>query len=195
MVYPERAAPVALVQLSWPSRITRARSSSGGRLGLAAGAAGSGAGGGLVTGDVAGAGGLSVAAAVLADDVVWGGGREATPRTSHPNKRTRHDWTANCAAYFITNSLDQDMPPAGQLSKKYSTAQGAARRVLELRLERRPHNRARLLDHPAQMGLALEAFGVDFVNVLRARRAGREPAALRRHFQATDGGAVARRLG
>jgi hypothetical protein len=55
--------------------------------------------------------------AVLADEVVCGG-REATPRTSHPNKRARHDWTANCGAYFITNSLDQDMPPAERLSKK-----------------------------------------------------------------------------
>jgi hypothetical protein len=61
---------------------------------------------------------LLVGTAVSADEVVCGGGREATPRTSHPNKRARHDWTANSGAYFITDSLDQDMPPTKRLSKK-----------------------------------------------------------------------------
>jgi len=114
MVYPERAAPVALVQLSWPSRTTRARSSSGGRLGE--GACGAGAGGGLV--------GLRSQVQAcwsgrgLRRRIVCRGGRGSYTADIASHKRARHDLDGNSGAYFITNSLDQDMPPEERLSKK-----------------------------------------------------------------------------
>jgi hypothetical protein len=70
----------------------------------------------------AGAAGLLVGVAVLTDEVVWGGGREATARTSHPDNRAKYAWIANSGAYFITDSLTQHMPPAAPLGKKYSVA-------------------------------------------------------------------------
>ena len=48
----------------------------------------------------------------------------------------------------------------------------------------------RLADDGVEVGLVLEALGVDLVDVLGARRPGREPAAGRHHLQPADRRAV-----
>ena len=55
--------------------------------------------------------------------------------------------------------------------------------------------RARLFVYLFEMFLALEAFRVDFVDVLGAGRARGEPAVLRRHLEAVYRRSVARRVG
>src|SRR6266487_4283806 len=47
-----------------------------------------------------------------------------------------------------------------------------------------------LLDDSFEVGLALETFRIEFVDVLRAGRAGGKPAMLGDHFQAADRGVV-----
>jgi hypothetical protein len=49
-----------------------------------------------------------------------------------------------------------------------------------------------LLDDRFEMVGAFQAFCVKLVNILRARRACRKPAAVRDHFQPTDRGVIAR---
>ena len=61
--------------------------------------------------------------------------------------------------------------------------------------DRLVHQRLRLVQQALQVCLALEALGVDLVDLLGARRPRREPAAPGTDADAADGRAVARRLG
>src|SRR5438045_1412788 len=57
------------------------------------------------------------------------------------------------------------------------------------------HDPLRLADNSVQVGLALETFCVNLVDVLRAGGARREPTAAGHHLQAPDGGVAARGVG
>ena len=57
------------------------------------------------------------------------------------------------------------------------------------------HQRLRFALDLAQVGLAVEAFGVDLVDVFGAGGPRGEPAILRRHLQPADGRVVAGRFG
>src|SRR6516162_11291691 len=57
------------------------------------------------------------------------------------------------------------------------------------------HDSPRFGDNAVQMGLVLEALGVDFVDVFGAGRTGRKPATCRHNFQTPDRSVVARSAG
>src|SRR5207244_353574 len=80
----------------------------------------------------------------------------------------------------------------GQTGSRLSYEGGIVSPILR---QRPPHDRLRLKNDGGQVFLALEALGVELVDVLGARRAGGKPAVGRRHLQPADGCPIAWRRG
>src|SRR5579883_958982 len=81
--------------------------------------------------------------------------------------------------------------PPQRLTSDYTSRTSSVYQLFPAR-QRPVHHGLRLADNRLQVGLVLEAFRVDFVDIFRPRRPGREPAVGRYHLQAADRCVVAR---
>src|SRR5512143_1069830 len=113
-------------------------------------------------------------------------------------KRSRKTWVSwNCESAARTTIS----PVSPVASETMNTCRRRAGRPLSTRLlpsrgqERPGDDLARLVEDPFEVLLAPEALGVELVDVLGSRRAGREPAARGRDLEAADGRVVPRGAG
>src|SRR5918998_3751341 len=93
--------------------------------------------------------------------------------------------TAGLARSSVSGARRFPSPPASTIVSTFATSS----------LQRASDDPLRLVQDPLEPRLAVQALGVDLVDVLRTRRARREPAVLGDHLEAADRRPVPRRLG